>query len=208
MRHAKPQPIRNKIDLADPSQIRILRRRLGISADDLQRVVEKVGNSIAAVCKEIEPQNASGNRTDAGPNRIPVAIGSWSGRVGGLVCFGILRVHRLEDAKPVSIAPVVRSGRRRPPAIVLKPRFGDCHEETYHLHRCSRTCLFVLPPRLRDASRGRSLGCRGFGRAGHGKVGAVAGCVIGHHEANKADVENAKDRLRSLPQEATAKISG
>ena len=56
MRHAKPQPIRNKIDLADPSQIRILRRRLGISADDLQRVVEKVGNSIAAICKEIEPR--------------------------------------------------------------------------------------------------------------------------------------------------------
>ena len=58
MRHAKLQPIRNKIDLADPSQIRIMRRRLGISADDLRRVVEKVGNSIAAVCKEIEPQRA------------------------------------------------------------------------------------------------------------------------------------------------------
>jgi hypothetical protein len=56
MRHAKPLANRNKIDLADPSQIRILRRRLGISADDLQRVVAKVGNSIAAVCKEIEPQ--------------------------------------------------------------------------------------------------------------------------------------------------------
>jgi hypothetical protein len=58
VRHAKLQPIRNKIDLADPSQIRILKRRLGISADDLQRVVEKVGNSIAAVCKETEPQKA------------------------------------------------------------------------------------------------------------------------------------------------------
>ena len=58
MRQAKPQPIRNKIDLADPSQIRILRRRLGISADDLLHVVAKVGNSIAAVCKEIEPQKA------------------------------------------------------------------------------------------------------------------------------------------------------
>jgi hypothetical protein len=58
MRHVKPQPARNKIDLADPNQIRILRRRLGISADDLQRVVAKVGNSIAAVCKEIEPQKA------------------------------------------------------------------------------------------------------------------------------------------------------
>jgi hypothetical protein len=58
MRHAKPQPIRNKIDQNDASQVRFLRRRLGISADDLQRVVEKVGNSITAVCKEIEPKKA------------------------------------------------------------------------------------------------------------------------------------------------------
>jgi hypothetical protein len=58
MHHAKSHPVRNKIDLADPSQIRVLRRRLGIPADDLQRVVAKVGNSIAAVCKEIEPQKA------------------------------------------------------------------------------------------------------------------------------------------------------
>lgn len=54
MRHAKPQPVRNKIDLADPCQIRSLKRRLGISADDLQRVVGKVGNSIAAVSKELQ----------------------------------------------------------------------------------------------------------------------------------------------------------
>ncbi len=52
MRHAQPQPVRNKIDLADLSQIQTLRRRLGISADDLQHVVAKVGNSIAAVCKK------------------------------------------------------------------------------------------------------------------------------------------------------------
>lgn len=25
--------------------------------------------------------------------------------------------------------------------------------------------------------------------AGHGKVGAAAGCAIGHHEANKADAQ-------------------
>ena len=28
--------------------------------------------------------------------------------------------------------------------------------------------------------------------AGHGKVGAAAGCAIGHHEANKSDPNNAK----------------
>jgi uncharacterized protein YcfJ len=27
--------------------------------------------------------------------------------------------------------------------------------------------------------------------AGHGKLGAAAGCVIGHHEANKPDPKNA-----------------
>ena len=32
--------------------------------------------------------------------------------------------------------------------------------------------------------------------AGHGKVGAAAGCVIGHHEANKADTRRL---VRPLP---------
>jgi hypothetical protein len=56
MRRLKPPTTRNKIDIADASQIRILKRRLGISSDDLHRVVAKVGNSIAAVTKEIESQ--------------------------------------------------------------------------------------------------------------------------------------------------------
>jgi hypothetical protein len=56
MRRLKPPTTRNKIDVADASQIRILKRRLGISSDDLHRVVAKVGNSIAAVTKEIESQ--------------------------------------------------------------------------------------------------------------------------------------------------------
>ena len=57
MRHARPQPVRNKIDLADPSQIRSLKKRIGISADDLQRIAGKVGNSIAAVSKELQKKN-------------------------------------------------------------------------------------------------------------------------------------------------------
>ena len=56
MRHTKPPVTRNKIDVADASQVRILKKRLGISSDDLHRVVAKVGNSIAAVTKEIESQ--------------------------------------------------------------------------------------------------------------------------------------------------------
>jgi hypothetical protein len=62
MRRSKPQPIRNKIDLADPAQIRVWTKRLGIPADDLQRMVGKVGNSIAAVSKEIELQKAPSHK--------------------------------------------------------------------------------------------------------------------------------------------------
>jgi len=58
MRRAKPRPIRNKIDLVDPAQIRVWTRRLSITADDLQRVAGKVGNSIAAVSKEIDLRKA------------------------------------------------------------------------------------------------------------------------------------------------------
>ena len=69
MRRAKPQPIRNKIDLADPAQIRAWTRRLGITADDLRRVAGKVGNSIAAVSKEIDLRKAAVPRTS-----LPVQI--------------------------------------------------------------------------------------------------------------------------------------
>ena len=54
MRRAKPPLTRNKIDLADTVQIRILKRRLGISAEELQQIVAKVGNSIAGISKEVE----------------------------------------------------------------------------------------------------------------------------------------------------------
>jgi hypothetical protein len=56
MRRLKPPTTRNKIDVADAGQVRILKKRLGISSDDLHRAVAKVGNSIAAVTKEIELQ--------------------------------------------------------------------------------------------------------------------------------------------------------
>ena len=54
MRRTRHLTIRNKIDLADADQIRSLKRRLGVSHDDLHRAVAKVGNSISAVAKEIE----------------------------------------------------------------------------------------------------------------------------------------------------------
>jgi Protein of unknown function (DUF3606) len=70
MRHARPPPVRNKIDLADPRQARSLKKRLCISADDLQRVVSKVGNSIVTVRKEIQKAVPA---TEAVPARIESA---------------------------------------------------------------------------------------------------------------------------------------
>lgn len=55
----KRSPIRNKINLIDPAQVRAWTRRLGLPADELKLVVEKVGDSVAAVVKEIELQQIS-----------------------------------------------------------------------------------------------------------------------------------------------------
>jgi hypothetical protein len=62
MRRIKHPPLRNKLDVADTRQVRLLKKRLGVSADDLLRTVEKVGNSIAAISKEVELQKASALR--------------------------------------------------------------------------------------------------------------------------------------------------
>jgi hypothetical protein len=59
MRRSKPLPTRNKIDLAEPMQVRAWTRQLGITADDLRGVVGKVGNSIASVRKEIQVRKAA-----------------------------------------------------------------------------------------------------------------------------------------------------
>jgi hypothetical protein len=54
MRCDKHPPVRNKIDLSDPSQVRAWKNRVGLSTSDLQRVVQKAGNSISAITKEVE----------------------------------------------------------------------------------------------------------------------------------------------------------
>jgi hypothetical protein len=66
MQRIKHPPIRNKIEMADRAQIRAWNRRLGISTESLKAVVDKVGNSVAAVTKEVELQRA-GPRTSPMP---------------------------------------------------------------------------------------------------------------------------------------------
>jgi hypothetical protein len=58
MRIRKPRPIRTTLDLADEAQVRSVRKRLSISNDDLVRMVAKIGNSIAAISKEVQLERA------------------------------------------------------------------------------------------------------------------------------------------------------
>lgn len=54
MLSARRPPQRNAVDFSDPVQIRALIKRLNISMADLHRIIEKSGNSIAAITKEAE----------------------------------------------------------------------------------------------------------------------------------------------------------
>jgi hypothetical protein len=57
-RRAKPQPIRNKLDLSDRAQVRLVKKRLGLSDAELTGIADRIGNSISAISKEVAAQRA------------------------------------------------------------------------------------------------------------------------------------------------------
>jgi hypothetical protein len=61
---------RNRLDLSDRVQVKVVRRRLRLSEADLNAVVQKVGNSIAGISKEIALQRAKAIET---PLAVPSA---------------------------------------------------------------------------------------------------------------------------------------
>jgi hypothetical protein len=58
MRRRKVQPLRNKLDLSDAKQVRLVKKRLRLSEDEFTQIVAKVGNSIGAISKEVALQRA------------------------------------------------------------------------------------------------------------------------------------------------------
>jgi hypothetical protein len=58
MRRIKPQPIRNRLDLADVRQVRSMKKRLRLSEGELNEMVGRIGNSIAAISKEVALKKA------------------------------------------------------------------------------------------------------------------------------------------------------
>jgi hypothetical protein len=54
----KEQPDRSKINMHQPHEVKYWTHALGVSSEDLQRAVDKVGNSAAAVRKELGLNNS------------------------------------------------------------------------------------------------------------------------------------------------------
>jgi uncharacterized protein YcfJ len=50
---------------------------------------------------------------------------------------------------------------------------------------------FVPAADAKGCIKGAIIGGAAGHMTGHGKLGAAAGCVVGHHEANKKDPNNA-----------------
>jgi Protein of unknown function (DUF3606) len=74
MRTAKPRYFRNRLDLNDRVQVRVIRKRLRISEAELAQIVTRIGHSISAISKEVSAQ-----RTEAFTASLPStehAIGS------------------------------------------------------------------------------------------------------------------------------------
>jgi hypothetical protein len=50
--------IRNKLDLSNRAQVRLVKKRLRLSETELSNIVARIGNSISAISKEVTLQRA------------------------------------------------------------------------------------------------------------------------------------------------------
>jgi hypothetical protein len=52
-----PRPVCTTLDLANAGQVKSVRKRFRITHADLVRIVNKIGNSLSAIEKEVELEN-------------------------------------------------------------------------------------------------------------------------------------------------------
>jgi hypothetical protein len=71
-RHSKGA--RNRLDLNDRVQVRIVRKRLKVSDQQLSSLVQTVGNSIAAVTKEANARKALAQASEAPSAAITASV--------------------------------------------------------------------------------------------------------------------------------------
>lgn len=61
------------------------------------------------------------------------------------------------------------------------------------------TLVVSSPVYAKGCIKGALVGGVAGSAAGHGKLGAAAGCVVGHHEANKTDAAKSAAQAPSQP---------
>jgi hypothetical protein len=71
MNRRKPIQFRNSLDLQDKVQVKILRKRLKISDEQLASIVRKSGNSISAITKEASRATSASREMPAAPAADP-----------------------------------------------------------------------------------------------------------------------------------------
>jgi hypothetical protein len=95
-RRQKPSPIRNKLDLSDRVQVRLLKKRLHLSELELIQIVGRIGNSISAISKEVSLQRA---------NRLPERMSAPSPEV-----MASVTVTQNATTEPTSNEPTPKFG--------------------------------------------------------------------------------------------------
>ena len=81
----------------------------------------------------------------------------------------------------------------------VSSRSGNTPMRSILLPACAIAISFAYAPgaEAKGCIKGAIVGGVAGHMAGHGKLGAAAGCVIGHHEANKADANKANAQAPS-----------
>jgi hypothetical protein len=75
MLRAQHPPMRNKLNLGNARQVRVMKKRLNVSEDKLRQIAEKVGDSIAAITKEVETEKTAAAKIEVStPQPSPVEI--------------------------------------------------------------------------------------------------------------------------------------
>lgn len=64
---------------------------------------------------------------------------------------------------------------------------------------CLLTLATISSAEAKGCIKGAVVGGVAGHMAGHGKLGAAAGCVVGHHEASKQNPNDAKGQAPSPP---------
>jgi len=64
---------------------------------------------------------------------------------------------------------------------------------------CLLAIALASPVQAKGCIKGAIAGGVAGHMAGHGKLGAVAGCAIGHHEANKQSANNPNNSNAQAP---------